>query len=55
MLFVHYSDLKTDPEREMRRIAGFCSFDIDEDAWPALVATVGLDAMRAEAAAPTIP
>ena len=25
------------------------SFDIDEDAWPALVATVGLDAMRAEA------
>ena len=33
----------------MRRIAKFCEFDIDEDAWPALVATVGLDAMRTEA------
>ena len=49
VLFVHYSDLKADPETEMRRIAAFCSFDIDEDAWPALLATVSFDAMRAEA------
>jgi aryl sulfotransferase len=49
VLFVHYGDLKADPEVEMRRIAEFCGFDIDEDTWPALVATVGLDAMRAEA------
>ena len=48
-LFVHYGDLKADPEAEMRRIAAFCGFDIDDDAWPALVATVGLDAMRTEA------
>ena len=49
VLFVHYGDLKADPEAEIRRIATFCGFDVDDDAWPALVATVGLDAMRAEA------
>ena len=49
MLFVHYDDLKADVETEMRRIAAFCEIDVDEDAWPALVATVGLDAMRTEA------
>jgi aryl sulfotransferase len=49
VLFVHYNDLKADPETEMRRIAAFCDIDVDEDAWPALVATVGLDAMRSEA------
>ena len=26
VLFVHYNDLTTDPEREMRRIAEFCDF-----------------------------
>lgn len=49
MLFVHFGDLKADPQVEMRRIATFCGFEVDEDAWPALVATVGLDAMRDEA------
>ena len=49
VLFVHYGDLKADPETEMRRIAAFCGFEVDEDAWPALLATVDLDAMRAEA------
>jgi aryl sulfotransferase len=33
----------------MRRIAAFCEIDVAEDTWPALLATVGLDAMRAEA------
>ena len=33
----------------MRRIATFCDIAVDEDTWPALVATVGLDAMRTEA------
>jgi aryl sulfotransferase len=49
VLFVHFGDLKADPETEMRRIAAYCDIDIDEDAWPALVATVGFDAMRSEA------
>jgi aryl sulfotransferase len=49
VLFVHYGDLKADPEAEMRRIAEFCGFEIEEEAWSALVATVGLDAMREEA------
>ena len=46
ILFVHFGDLKADPEAEMRRIAAFCEIDVDEDTWPALLATVGLDAMR---------
>ncbi len=49
IMFVHFGDLKADPEAEMRRIAAFCEIDVDEDAWPALVASTGLDAMRAEA------
>ena len=49
ILFVHFGDLKADPEAEMRRIAAFCGLAVDEDAWPALVASVGLDAMREEA------
>jgi len=49
ILFVHFGDLKADPETEMRRIAAFCDIQVDEDKWPALVASVGLDAMRGEA------
>ena len=49
VLFVHFGDLKADPETEMRRIAEFCAIDVSEDSWPALLATVGLDAMRDEA------
>jgi aryl sulfotransferase len=49
VLLVHYADLKTDTEAEMRRIAAFCDIAVDDDAWPGLVASVGFDAMRAEA------
>ena len=49
VLFVHFGDLKADPETEIRRIAAFCEIDTDEEAWPAVLETVGLDAMRAEA------
>jgi aryl sulfotransferase len=49
VLFVHYGDLNADPETEIRRIAAFCDTEIDEDSWPALIACVGLDAMRSEA------
>ena len=36
VLFVHFGDLKADPEAEIRRIAAFCDIEIDEGAWPAL-------------------
>ncbi len=49
VLFVHFDDLKADPESEIRRIAAFCDIDVKEGSMPALLATVGLDAMRAEA------
>ena len=49
ILFVHFGDLKADPETEMRRIAACCGFAVGDDAWPALVASVGLEAMREEA------
>jgi aryl sulfotransferase len=49
ILFVHFGDLKADPGAEMRRIAAFCDIEVDEEKWPALVASVGLDAMRGEA------
>jgi aryl sulfotransferase len=49
VLLVHYGDLKADPETEIRRIAAFCDMEVDEDAWPALLESVSLDAMRAEA------
>ena len=50
VLFVHYADLTADVETEMRQIASFCEIDVEEDTWPALVATVGLDTMRTETA-----
>ena len=49
VLLVHFGDLKGNPEAEMRRIASFCDIAIQEEAWPGLVASVGLDAMRSEA------
>ena len=35
VLFVHFGDLKADPQTEMRRIAEFCAIDVSEDSWPA--------------------
>jgi aryl sulfotransferase len=49
VLLVHYGDLKTDTEAELRRIAAFCDIAVDDGAWPEIVASVGFDAMRAEA------
>jgi aryl sulfotransferase len=49
VLLIHFGDLKADPETEMRRIATFCDIDVSEDSWPAILATVGLEAMREEA------
>jgi aryl sulfotransferase len=49
VLLVHYNDLLTDVEAEMRRIAAFCEIDVPEGDWPAMRAVVQLDAMREEA------
>jgi aryl sulfotransferase len=49
ILFVHFGDLKADPRTEIARIAEFCGIAVDERSWPAILETVGLDAMRAEA------
>jgi aryl sulfotransferase len=51
ILFVHFADLLTDTECEMRRIADFCEIDVPKWLWPALVERVQLDAMRDEARA----
>jgi aryl sulfotransferase len=49
VMFVHYGDLLADTENEMRRIARFLDIEIAEESWPALVADVGINAMRDEA------
>ncbi len=47
--FVHFGDLLADTEGEMRRLAAYCEIDVPEERWPAIVAAVQLDAMRADA------
>jgi aryl sulfotransferase len=49
VLLVHFADLRADTEAQMRRIAAFLEIDVDDELWPALVADVGIDAMRTEA------
>jgi aryl sulfotransferase len=49
VLFVHFGDLKADPETEVRRVAGYLEIEIDDAGLPALLASIGLDAMREEA------
>lgn len=47
VLLVHYADLSSDLEAEMRRIASFLAIEIDEAVWPSLVRAAGFEAMRA--------
>ncbi len=47
--FVHYNDLKSDLEGEMRRLAAFLSVEVPEELWPAAVRRCGLSEMREEA------
>jgi aryl sulfotransferase len=47
--FVHYGDLLTDVDAEMRRIAAFLDIEVDEEAWPAILRVVGIEAMREDA------
>jgi aryl sulfotransferase len=51
LLLVHYGDLKADLGTEIRRIAAFCDIEIDQGAWPAILGSVGFEAMRDEARA----
>ena len=49
MHFVHFGDLLADTEGEIRCLVDFCGIEVPDDRWPAIVAAVQLDAMRAEA------
>jgi len=46
---VHYADLTTDLDTEMRRIAAGLAIPVDETGWPSLVGAAGFDAMRTNA------
>jgi aryl sulfotransferase len=47
VLLVHYQDLTTDLDGEMRRIAGFLDVDVPDDLWPQTVARCRFDSMKA--------
>jgi aryl sulfotransferase len=49
LLLVHFQDLKSDLEGEMRRIAGFLDIEFDPSLWPQVVARCTFDGMRARA------
>ena len=49
VLLVHYNDLKTDREGEMRRIAGFLGIELPADLWPEIVEAAGFTAMKSAA------
>ena len=46
VLLVHYNDLMSDREGEMRRVAHFLDIDIADQLWPELVEAAGFDAMK---------
>jgi len=46
LLFVHYNDMKTDLDAEMRRVAAFLDIDIDETRWQATVERCTFEGMR---------
>lgn len=49
VLLVHYQDLLTDLDRQMRRLAARLGIDVPAADWPALVAAATFDRMRADA------
>lgn len=50
VVLVHYDDLSSDLDREMRRIAGLLAFDVDERVWPQLVRAATFSEMQANSA-----
>ena len=49
VILVHYDDLQSDLEGEMRRIAGRLGIEVPEERWPALVKAAQFDDMRRRA------
>jgi aryl sulfotransferase len=49
VLLVHYTDLKRDPEGQMRRIAGFLDIAPDEDTWDRIRQHCSFDYMKRHA------
>ena len=49
VMFVHYGDLLTDTDAEMRRIAAFLDIEVDEEAWPEILRVVRIESMREDA------
>ena len=47
VLFVHFNDLKREPEASVRRIADFLDFDVADDAWPAILEHTSFAWMKA--------
>ena len=50
LLMVHYRDLKSDLDQEMRRIARFLDILVCEEIWPSLVKAATFEEMRREGA-----
>ncbi|MCF8503670.1 MAG: sulfotransferase domain-containing protein [Caulobacter sp.] len=50
LLLVHYADLKTDLDGEMRRISAFLDIPVDETIWPSLVEAADFESMKAAGA-----
>ena len=49
IVFLHYDDLKTDLEGQMRALAAHLGIRVPEDRWPALVDAATFDSMRSHA------
>ena len=49
VLFVHFANLKSDMEGEIRKISAFLDIPIDESQWPAIVEHCSFDYMKANA------
>ena len=46
ILFVHYADLKRDPDGEIRQIADFLDVSIDEETFPKILEYCSFDFMK---------
>lgn len=46
ILMVHYNDMKTDLEGEMRRVAEFLEIEIPEADWPGYIEAASFDSMK---------
>ena len=49
VVMLHYDDLKSDLEGEMRRLAARLRIEVDDDLWPALVQAATFESMRSRA------